>query len=447
MAIQLIKSDLTIEAWKPGKPLERLSDGGGLFLLASRIPGRRHAWRLDYTFEMKRQTISLGVYPKVTLALARRKALKLQQRVAEGINPSVERKETKAAFLVRLEEERRALTGEAPKNSFEDVARRWYETRKSDWMDSHGNRVIRRLEIHVFPQIGRKPIAAIEPPDVLEACRRIQKKGTIETAHRALEHASNVFCFGVGEGLLKADPCRDLKNLLQKHRPTHFAAITDPKKLAELIRATRTYQGTAVVHAALQLMPMLFLRPGELRHARWDNFDLDNGQWLVPSECMKRLKQEKIDGDEHYVPLSRQAVRVLEDLWQLTGGRGFVFPGIGARCRPMSDSTLNKALRRMGYSEDAVTGHGFRATARTLLHERLSIDKDIIELQLAHEVKDTNGRAYNRTEFLLARQQMMQVWADYLDDLHDGRDDYRRNTALPAFTPVTERLVAAHDEG
>lgn len=320
MAIQLIESDRTIEAWKPEKPLERLSDGAGLFLLASRVPGRRHAWRLDYTFEMKRQTISLGVYPKVTLALARKEALKAQQMAASGTNPSVDRKEKKAAILAQREEERRALNGVAPKNSFEDVARRWYETRKSDWMDSHGSRVIRRLEIHVFPQIGRKLIASIEPPEVLEACRRIQKKGTIETAHRALEHASNVFCFGVGEGLLKADPCRDLKNLLQKHRPTHFAAITDPRELAELIRATRTYQGTAVVHAALQLMPMLFLRPGELRNARWDNFDLHNGQWLVPSECMKRTKQGKIDGDVHYVPLARQAVRILEGLWQLTGG-------------------------------------------------------------------------------------------------------------------------------
>lgn len=445
MAIQLITSDKTIEAWKPEKPLARLSDGGGLFLLASRVSGRRHAWRLDYTFEMKRQTISLGVYPKVTLALARKKALKLQQLVAEGINPSVDCQEKKTAILARREEERRALTGEAPKNSFEDVARRWYETRKSDWMDSHGNRVIRRLEIHVFPQIGRKPIASIEPPDVLEACRRIQGKGTIETAHRALEHASNVFCFGVGEGLLKADPCRDLKNLLQKHHPTHFAAITDPRELADLIRATRTYQGTAVVHAALQLMPMLFLRPGELRNARWDNFDLHNGQWLVPSECMKRTKQGKIDGDEHYVPLARQAVRILEGLWPLTGGRGLVFPGNGASGGPISDGTINKALRRMGYSADAVTGHGFRATARTLLHERLCIDKDIIELQLAHEVSDANGRAYNRTEFVLQRQEMMQVWADYLDDLHDGRDDYRRNAALPTFTPVTSRL--AKNEG
>lgn len=441
MATQLIKSDLTIEAWKPEKPLARLSDGGALYLLSSRVPGRRHAWRLDYVFETKRQTISLGVYPKVTLALARKKALQLQQQVAEGINPSADRKATKAAILFRLEENRRALTGEAPKNSFEDVARRWYETRKSDWMDSHGSRVIRRLELHIFPQFGRKPIASIEPPDVLEACRRIQKRGTVETAHRAMEHASNVFCFGVGEGLLKADPCRDLKKLLQKHHPNHFPAITDPQQLAELIRATRNYQGTAVVHAALQLMPMLFLRPGELRHARWENFDLDNGQWLVPSASMKRLKHEKITGDAHYVPLPRQAVSILEDLWQLTGGRNFVFPSIRADARPMSDGTLNKALRLMGYSEDAVTGHGFRATARTLLHERLSIDKDIVELQLAHEVKDSNGRAYNRTEFLTARQEMMQVWADYLDDLHDGRDDYRRNAALPTFKSVTSRLA------
>ena len=371
MAIQLIKSNLAIEAWKPEKPLARLSDGGGLYLLASRVPGRRHAWRLDYTFEMKRQTISLGVYPKVTLALARQKALALQQLAASGINPSVDRHETKFATFAKLEDERRALTGVAPRGSFEDVALRWYETRKSDWVDTHARRVIRRLEIHLFPEIGRKPIASIEPPKILDICRRIQKMGTTETAHRALEHASNVFCFGVGEGLLKADPCRDLKKLLRKHHPVHFSAITEPRELAKLIRATRTYQGTAVVVAALQLMPMLFLRPGELRHARWCNFFLDNGEWLVPSEAMKRLKQEKINGAEHFVPLARQAVGILKELKQLTGGGDFVFPGAGASGGPISDSTLNKAFRRLGYSEDELTGHGFRATARTLIARKV----------------------------------------------------------------------------
>lgn len=441
MAFGLIANEGVIDAWKP-KPLARLTDGSGLCLRASPVAGRRHAWRLDYTFDLKRQTLSLGVYPNVSLKLAREKALKILRQVAEGINPSADRKQQKAALRAKREAERRILAGEVPQDSFEDVARRWYATRKSEWSESHASRVIRRLEMHAFPHIGRTHIAEIDPPKMLEVCRRIEQQGKIETAHRVLELASAVFCFGVGEGLRALDPCRDLGRLLQTPQVKHFAAITNPKELAALLRAMPNYQGTAVVCAALQLMPMIFLRPGEFRKARWEEIDLDNGMWLVPSARMKRTKQAKLDGGDHYVPLARQAVEILEELFLLTGSTGMVFPAEGRPGRTMSDGTINAALATLGYSSDTVTGHGFRATARTLLHERLSVDKDVIELQLAHEVKDANGRAYNRTEFLQARQKMMQVWADYLEDLREGRIDHRTHADLPLFTPVTRRLEA-----
>lgn len=440
MANEMITSDRTIELWRP-KPLARLTDGYGLSLKAAQVPGRRHGWRFDYSFEMKRKTLSLGTYPFVNLALAREKAHEARRLLANGIDPSADRQKHKKAFREKMEAERRLLAGEPPKDSFEDVARRWHATRSPDWVEAQSRRVLRRLEIHVFPRIGRMPIASVEPPNLLEMCRHIQKQGTLETAHRALEHSSNVFRFGIAESLLKQDPCRDLRGALQKPVAKHFAAITKPRELAGLLRALSTYSGTPVVRAALQLAPMLFLRPGELRNARWEEFDLDNAMWFIPSVRMKRTKVNKLNGDPHFVALPRQAVAILEELFKLTCHTGFVFAAMGRRGRCMSNATVNTAMRKLGYASEVVTGHGFRATARTLLHEVLRVDKDIIELQLAHEVQDANGRAYNRTEFLEARREMMQKWADYLDDLREGRADYRRHAVLPEFVPVTNRLA------
>lgn len=439
MAIELIENDGVIETWKPTRPLQRLSDGGALYLLASRVPGRRHAWRLDYTFEGKRATLSLGVYPKVDLQLAREKAREIQSLVARDINPSTQRKLKRASLVEALDVERRVLKGEPPKNSFEDVARRWYAVRENEWMISYGSKVIRRLECHVFPHIGQQQIASIEPPEILAVCRRIESLGTVETAHRTLEHCSNVFRFGIAEHLLRTDPCRDLRGALKKPVVKHFAAITKPRELAALLQAIHGYSGSFVTRSALKLAPMLFQRPGELRQARWEEFDLDNAIWFVPSMRMKRTKVQKETGDPHYVPLPRQAVAVLEELYRLTGKTDFVFPAEGRKTRSMSDGTVNAALKSLGYASDIATGHGFRATARTLLREALSVDFEIIELQLAHEVRDPNGRAYNRAEFLDARKAMMQKWADYLDELREGRSDYRTHAGLPEFIPVTKR--------
>jgi integrase len=440
VALELIKSERVIEALKPGAG--RLSDGGGLYLLPA-ASGGRHGWRFDYSYQGRRQTISLGVFPDVGLRVARERAQQARAQVAEGINPSADRKEHRAAAAVQAETQRRVKAGEAPLGSFEEVARRWFEVTESRWVEDYSSKVIRRLEIHVFPYIGKLPMASIKPKDVLDLCRRVESQGAVETAHRALEHCSNVFRFAIAEGHLQSDPCRDLRGALCKPVSKNFAAITEPRELAQLLKAIHQYHGTHVVRSALQLAPMLMLRPGELRQARWEEFDLDNGICFVPSKRMKRLKEQKENGDPHFVPLPTQAVAILEDLFLLTGRTGFVFPAEGRKGRSMSNGTVNAALRVLGYSGDEMTGHGFRATARTLIAEVLGLDEAAIELQLAHEVKDANGRAYNRTQFVLKRQEMMQAWADYLDELRQDRADHRRHAVLPEFRPVTMRLQAA----
>ncbi len=422
--------------------MKRISDGGGLYLLPAKDGRGRHLWRMDYTFTGLRKTLSFGPYPEVGLASAREKAATARALVYRGTDPSAKRQADRAAVLAAREAERLRDAGLPQVGSFEEVARRWYAKNESKWMDSYAPKVIRRLEMHAFPYIGAKAISAIDPPAILEVCRRVEEQGLVETAHRLLEHCSNVFRFAIPERLVPSDPCRDLRGLLKQPVSKHFAAVTNPRELAGLLRAMYAYHGTMVVRCALQLQPMLFLRPGELRQARWEEFDLDNGMWFVPSARMKRTKEQKLNGDDHFVPLPRQAVAILEELFCLTGGTGFVFPAEGRPGRTMSNGTVNAALRVLGYPADVVTGHGFRATARTLIAEVLSLDSDVVEMQLAHKVKDLNGNAYNRTEFILKRQSTMQAWADYLDELREDRADHRRHAALPAFTPVTSRLAA-----
>lgn len=436
MALEVITSEQVIKNIALGS---RVFDGGGLYLIAAKTSTRLHGWRFDYTFEGKRKTISLGTYPTVDLKMARERASEARKQVAAGINPSELRKQKRAVIVARLEAERRVSEGLPAIGSFEDVARRWFETRQKDWMESYSSKVIRRLEIHVFPFIGHMPIASIEPIHLLKMCRHIQKKGTIETAHRALEHSSNVFRFGIAETLLKTDPCRDLRGALEKPITTHFSAITKPRPLADLLRAIDGYHGSMVVQSALRLTPMLMLRPGELRKAKWEEIDLETGQFFVSSMRMKRVKQQKESGDPHFVSLPKQAIDILWDLYDLTGRGDFVFPAEGRPGRCMSDGTINAALRSMGYSGDMVTAHGFRATARTLLAEALSIDPAVVELQLAHEVKDANGTAYNRTEYIKKRMTMMQAWADYLDQLRNGTADFSSHAELPEFRPMTVR--------
>jgi integrase len=410
-------SDTTIRNIKTGDPRKRLSDSKGLYLLLF-VKNGSHGWRFDYSFRGRRKTISLGTYPATSLKLAREKADEARAQVAAGTDPSEKRKADKAEFHREREVEARIAAGLPALGSFEAVAREWFEVRHHDWSLSYGEKVIRRLEADVFPWLGRKPISAITPPEVLEVLRQIESRGVIETAHRALENCGQVFRFAVSTGRALSDPTRDLKEVLRTPQPRHMAAITDPVKLAELLRAIDGYSGSHVVCTALRLAPMLMLRPGELRFAMWSEFDLDKAIWTIPASRMKREKAGKLLGAPHFVPLPRQAVELLRKLYPLTGPDGYVFRGERDHTRAMSENTVNAALRRLGYStQDDITGHGFRATARTILDERLGIPPPVIEAQLAHSVKDQLGTAYNRTQFYEQRTQMMQTWADYLDEL------------------------------
>lgn len=419
MARDLITGDAAIKAIKAGDARKRLNDGGGLYLLLF-VKGGAHGWRLDYTVAGRRKTLSLGTYPDTGLALARRKAAEARKLVSEGQDPSEARQAAKAAQRERIEIERLADAGQPMPDSFEAVAREWHEVRRAEWSTSYADKVLARLEADVFPYIGRASVASLTAPELLGVLRRIEARGVIETAHRAHESCSQAFRYAIGKGLVASDPARDLKGLLRRPQVQHFPAIVKPERLAELLRACDGYAGTPVVRAALALAPMLMLRPGELRHARWDEIDLDEAKWIIPAERMKRELAGKLHGPPHLVPLPRQAVKVLRDLEALTGGGAYVFRGERHHDRPMSENTVNAALRAMGFAADEVTGHGFRATARTMLAERLGIDESVIEAQLAHSVKDSLGRAYNRTEFADQRVAMMQKWADYLDRLRKG---------------------------
>jgi integrase len=431
MARNLISSEATIRAVKPGDPRRRLSDGDGLFLLLF-VKGGSQAWRLDYRFQGKRNTLSLGTYPDTSLALARRKADAARKLLAEGFDPSQQRKaEREVVTRQRVVAERQAQ-GLPAAGTFEAVAREWVAVRRDGWSKSYGDKVIARLESDVFPWIGRVPAADISGPQLLEVMRRIEARGVIETAHRALQDSGQVFRYAVATGHAKFNPARELKDALRQPNPKHFPAIVEPKRLGELLRAMDNYAATPVVRAALKLAPMLLLRPGELRFAEWPEIDLDEALWSVPAVRMKRELRQKMSGTPHLVPLPKQAVAVFRELQPLTGHAKMVFRGERHHDRAMSENTVNAALRAMGFSADEVTGHGFRATARTMLHERLGYSPDVIEAQLAHTVRDSLGRAYNRTEFVEQRREMLQTWADYLDQLRSGKEMLPRKSRRQA---------------
>lgn len=422
MARYLIPSDTFLKAIKPGDPRKRISDGDGLVLLLFVKPGE-HGWRFDYRFAGRRNMLSFGNYPDTTLAIARRKADAARRLLAEGFDPSQQRKAERQAQVEAYEDKKRVADGLPPRGSFEEVAREWYAVRKDGWASSYGDKIIARFENDVFPWIGKVPVAELTAPQLLEVIRRIEARGVVETAHRALQDCSQALRYAVATGKASSNPARDLKGALRRPMTKHFPAITEPARFGELLRAIDHYAATPVVRAALKLAPMLLLRPGELRFAEWAEIDLDGAMWTVPSMRMKRELRQKLHGAPHLVPLSRQAVAVLRDLQPLTGNGPLVFRGERHHDRPMSDNTVNAAMRAMGFSTEEVTGHGFRATARTMLHERLGFDPHVIEAQLAHSVQDALGRAYNRTEFLEQRRKMMQAWADYLDKLRKAPTD------------------------
>ena len=385
-----------------------LTDAGGLYLEIS--PAGRKRWFWKYYPDGKETRMALGSYPAISLTAARkaRDAAKLKR--ADGFDP------VQARNLDRIKQ---AMSeGE----TFELVAREWYEKKSKLWSSHHQTRELRNLEKDLFPWLGKRRIAELEPVELLQAIRRVEGRGSLDVAHRVLTTARGVFAYAVATGKAGRNIAMDLKGALTPHKGRHFAAITDPAKLGELIRAIRGYKGGLIVRAALQLAPMLFQRPTELRAAEWSEFDLDAGLWSIQARRMKRTYDGKENGDPHHVPLPTQAVTILRDLHHLTGDGVLLFPGEKSRAMPISDNTLRAALLTLGYGPDVQTVHGLRATARTLLAEELNIDPLVIEAQLAHAVKDANGRAYNRTQYLKHRTGMMQVWADYLDKLAIGAD-------------------------
>ena len=391
-------SDMKIAKAKPQKNPKTLFDGGGLFLLITPTGGK--LWRFKYRFDGKEKLLAFGTYPEISLVDARQRRDEARKQLAHGIDPGALRKAQKQAETEETE-------------TFEVIAREWHTKFTPTWTPGHADTIMSRLERDLFPWIGMRPISEIKAPELLSVLRRVESRGALESAHRIRTIAGQVFRYAVATGRAERDPSGDLKGALPQPGEKHHAAITDPKEVAPLLRAIDGYQGHYVVKCALRLAPMFFVRPGELRHAEWTEIDLDEAVWNIPAHKMK-MKQA------HIVPLCCQAVEILTQLKELTGGSRYVFPSVRSFTRPMSENTINAALRYMGYDKDTMTGHGFRATARTILDEVLQVRPDFIEHQLGHAVRDPNGRAYNRTAHLDERRKMMQLWADYLDGLKAG---------------------------
>lgn len=392
-------TDTKAKQAKPKGKDYKLSDEKGLYLLVKRNSSKY--WRMKYRFAGKEKSLALGVYPDVSLKHARTKRDKARLQLDSGIDPGEARKAEKVALV------------EAGANSFKVIALEWFNTKMKTKSQSHQDRTLRALEKDLFPQIGTMPISTIQPKELLRALRKIESRGAIETARRAKQTCGQIFRFAVATGRADRDPAADLKDALQIPEKKHLAAITDPLNAGKLMAAIDKYEGTLIVKAALQLSPLFFCRPGELRHLEWCEVNWEEKQIEIPGSKMKM-------GEAHIIPLCKQALTILTELEQLTGRFKYVFPSARGASRPLSENGVRTALRTLGYDNDTMTPHGFRAMARTLLDEQLGFRVDWIEHQLAHAVKDTNGRAYNRTSHLPQRRKMMQRWADYLDSLKAG---------------------------
>jgi integrase len=392
----------------PGKTRARLACSGGLYLEVSPAGSKR--WFYKYRKDGKEGRMALGSYPDVGAKDARKARDAAKLKKSTGVDP----------VQVRKIEKLKATTPDA--ETFKVTALEWYAMKLDSWSSHYAIREKRNLEKDLFPFLGVRRISDIEAIELLATVRRVEERGALDVARRVLTTAGQVWRYAVATGRTPRDITADIRGALKPHHGKHFAAITDPVKLGELIRVIRGYQGGPIVRAALQLAPMLFQRPGELRAAEWAEFDLDAAMWTIPAVRMKRSVDGKRNGDPHQVPLPTQAVEILRKLHPLTGHGTLLFHGERSHDRPISDNTLRAALLTLGYGPDAQSVHGFRATARTLLAEELNIDPLVIEAQLAHAVKDANGRAYNRTQYLKHRTAMMQQWADYLEKLATGAD-------------------------
>ncbi|MGV8893170.1 MAG: tyrosine-type recombinase/integrase [Burkholderiaceae bacterium] len=387
-------TDTQVKTAKPKDKPYTLADGGGMYLEI--VPTGSRIWRMAYRQENgKPNRLTFGAYPAVSLLDARAKRTTARKQLSDGIDPGQFKRDEKQA---------RAIASE---NTFESVARQWLGKVAASRSASTQDKVTAWLEHDVFPFIGNMPISTIKPRDVLTAVQKMEARGAIDSAHRVKQVCGQVFRFGVAIDLVERDITADLRGALSAVPKSNYAAITEPKQAGALMRAIFDYNGHPAAVAALKLAPLLFVRPGELRAAEWVEIDLDAAQWRIPA-CKMKMKVE------HLVPLSVQAVEILRALHLLTGDGKYVFPSLRSKAC-MSENTINAALRGMGYPKEVMTGHGFRAMARTIMDEVLGERVDLIEHQLAHAVKDVNGRAYNRTAHLPARKAMMQRWADYLD--------------------------------
>lgn len=389
-------TDTAIRKAKPAAKTKRLYDTKGLYLEVSPRGGKW--WRLKYRYAGKEKRLSLGTYPDVSLKEARDRRDDARKLLRNSVDPGVHRKQTKAARVQRHA------------NTFEAVAREWHAKRTASISASYTERTLSRLVRFVFPYLGTRPLAEIEPPEILAVLRKIESRGTGETAHRVRQVIGQVFRYGVATGRAQRDPTADLRGALAAVKGNNFPAVTEPIRVGELLRAFDAHSGEPVVAAALQLAPYLFVRPGELRTMRWEDVDTDSAEW--------RFNASKT-GIERLVPLAPQPLAIIESLRPLTGQSEYVFRSLRGN-RPISDAALTAALRRLGIPRSEHTIHGWRATARTLLHERLNWRPEVIEHQLGHKVPDTLGSAYNRTRFLEERRLMMCAWADYLDALKNG---------------------------
>jgi integrase len=390
-------TDAKIRSLKPASKPYKQYDQRGLFLKVS--PTGAKLWRLRYQFAGKSKLISLGQYPVVGVAEARRKRDGYLEDIRDGVDPAARRKAQKRSAASSSE------------RSLETVAREWHENLyQHEVVPKQAERTLRRLELYVFPKLGSMPIEEIEPVHILPVLREIEKTGKIDTAHRTRSALSAVFRYAIATGRAKRDQTADLRGMLRSARTRHHPAVTDPAELPGLLRAIDGYTGYPPTTAALKLSALLFVRPGELRSMEWAHVNLETAEWAY---------QPGKGGLPLIVPLPKQAVVILREMKMLSGRDLYVFPSARGRGRPMSENTVNGALHRLGY-KDQMSAHGFRAMARTILEERLGVDSRFIEMQLGHAVRDANGRAYNRTTFLEQRRDMLQAWADYLDGQRAG---------------------------
>lgn len=387
-------TDIVARNSKPKDKPYRISDGESMFLEV--MPNGSKYWRLAYRFAGKQKLLAIGIYPKMSIKDARKRRREAKEMIAAGSDPTAQKKIEKNLLSAESE------------NSFESVSRKWLSIKKSSWEDDYHQKTTRLLERTLFPWLGNRAISQITPPELLAALRKTESTGKLETAARAKQIAGQIFRFAVGGGYAERDPSQDLKNQLATPKGKHFSAITEPKEVAKLLRAMDEFTGSIEVKSALLISPLLFQRPGEIRKMLWADLDFENAEW--------RYHVTKTD-TLHIVPLSRQAIDILHTLRPVTGKSKFVFPSARGLSRSLSENAVRVALRSIGYSNDQMTPHGFRAMARTILDEVLGYRVDLIEHQLAHAVRDPNGRAYNRTAHLPARKEMMQAWSDYLYEI------------------------------